>query len=1265
MLIKCETKSNRVKGLSFHPKLSWILASLHNGVIQLWDYRIGSLVDRFHGHEGPVRGVDFHSSQPLFVSGADDYRVKVWNYRQRRCIFTLLGHLDYIRTVYFHHEYPWILSASDDQTVRIWNWQSRSCLAVLTGHGHYVMCAQFHQKSDLVVSASLDQMIRVWDISGLREKTVSIGGSGPVSGMSAAIMQNHQVAEMFGASDAICKFILEGHDRGVNWAAFHPTSPLIASGADDRHIKLWRYNDSKAWEVDTLRGHFNNVSCVMFHPTKELLLSNSEDRTIRVWDIAKRTAVHTFRRENDRCWVLTGEPDSNLIAVGHDSGMVVFKLDRERPPHECWDKYLFVVRDKHLTIHDLTSDVSSSFVSTRRPTSPICFGPRQLLFNHFSPSEANFLLFYKESDTTVASYDLVTGGPLERWMQNSATNNAQTRTGNGVSVAFVARNRFVVLESSGTLGVYNLSNEIGRRIELPVPVEKVFSATPNRVLLKSEDRVILFDLTTRAIVSEVTCAGGPRHAIWSRDREYLALISKHNLLLATAKLDCLHTLHENIRMKSGCWHSDGVFVYSTLSHVKYCLINGDFGIIHSLPSPSYIFKVEGSRMYYINRHNQVRIDPLNSTEFLFKLALQKQNFEHVALYIKNGRLCGNAVIGYLTRKGYPEVALQFVNEPKTRFNLALEFGHLDEAASACTKMDNKSTWERLAKESMRQGNYEIVETVLQRIKDFDKLSFLYCITGNHEKLRKMLKISEMRKDQMSRFHNALLVGDAPERVKVLADVGQLPLATATAAVHHLDDLSKHLQDSADAWNSEGQLPATPKLLLPPVPVFRLTNEGALNNWPTVGTPKGNVLEIAMEASARLGAEEIHMTMARASGQIPQATVKKSVEAVQGYGFEDEDGANLLDSPIDNSVWKDDDFGELPEDSFSANITTGSAAAAAAGRGDASSKGPTTASSIVTRGDSPQSKWTQGRVVTGDLVSAGQFEEALHYLEKRIALANAGPLKEHFKKVYEAANVSLTGLPQTQSLLLPIVAQNSSLKDPDISPMRLYNSASVAELVRSSHKFVTAGKFQNALNSFQTTLQCLPLAVASNTEEEAQLNGYVDLCRCYITAMRLETTRTALSPEDASGPRNVELAAYFASCKVIPSHRFLILRKAIGICNKSCNYITAAALCNRLLNDGPFLGTNEDLEKARRLFIAAERQGTDKHVVDFEVSERDALRVCTSTLKRLGPTDASVRCPFCSSEATAAFKGKTCSTCQLSELGARVLGLGFGGDRKVF
>lgn len=41
-------------GLSFHPKRPWILTSLHNGVIQLWDYRMCTLIDKFDEHDGKI-----------------------------------------------------------------------------------------------------------------------------------------------------------------------------------------------------------------------------------------------------------------------------------------------------------------------------------------------------------------------------------------------------------------------------------------------------------------------------------------------------------------------------------------------------------------------------------------------------------------------------------------------------------------------------------------------------------------------------------------------------------------------------------------------------------------------------------------------------------------------------------------------------------------------------------------------------------------------------------------------------------------------------------------------------------------------------------------------------------------------------------------------------------------------------------------------------------------------------------------------------------
>lgn len=51
-LAQFESKSNRVKGITFHPRLTLLAASLHSGSIQLWNFQMGVLVDRFEEHDG-------------------------------------------------------------------------------------------------------------------------------------------------------------------------------------------------------------------------------------------------------------------------------------------------------------------------------------------------------------------------------------------------------------------------------------------------------------------------------------------------------------------------------------------------------------------------------------------------------------------------------------------------------------------------------------------------------------------------------------------------------------------------------------------------------------------------------------------------------------------------------------------------------------------------------------------------------------------------------------------------------------------------------------------------------------------------------------------------------------------------------------------------------------------------------------------------------------------------------------------------------------
>ena len=222
----------------------------------------------------------------------------------------------------------------------------------------------------------------------------------------------------------------------------------------------------------------------------------------------------------------------------------------------------------------------------------------------------------------------------------------------------------------------------------------------------------------------------------------------------------------------------------------------DHGIIRTLDLPVYITKIKGSTVYCLDREIRPRVMNIDATEYKFKLALVNRKYDEVLHMVRNAVLIGQSIISYLQKKGYPEVALHFVKDEKTRFGLALECGNIEIALESARALDDKHCWEKLAEAALMQGNHQIVEMCYQRTKNFDKLSFLYLITGNLDKLRKMMKIAEVRKDVNGQFQIALLLGDVPERVKILENCGQRSLAYLTAKTHNLEEEAERIAETA-------------------------------------------------------------------------------------------------------------------------------------------------------------------------------------------------------------------------------------------------------------------------------------------------------------------------------------------------------------------------------------------------------------------------------------------------------------------------------------
>ena len=117
------------------------------------------------------------------------------------------------------------------------------------------------------------------------------------------------------------------------------------------------------------------------------------------------SCVQTFRREHDRFWILAAHPEINLLAAGHDSGMIVFKLARERPPHAVHGSDAFFVAHNVIKHYDLKSGRADAIQSLPKPVtlSPKAAVVRSVSYN---PAENALLLNTDEEGGTFKLFKL-------------------------------------------------------------------------------------------------------------------------------------------------------------------------------------------------------------------------------------------------------------------------------------------------------------------------------------------------------------------------------------------------------------------------------------------------------------------------------------------------------------------------------------------------------------------------------------------------------------------------------------------------------------------------------------------------------------------------------------------------------------------------------------------------------------------------------------------------------------------------------------------
>lgn len=325
-----------ILSVAFSPDGQLLATGDMNGDINLWQVADGKQLLSWKGQLSWVLSVVFSPDGETLASGSADQTVKLWEVSSGQCLKTLQGHTSWIWSVVFSPDGATLASGSHDQTVRCWDVSAGKCLINLQAHTSYVLSVAFSPDGTILTSGSADRTVRIWDTStgeclrtlqGHTDEVGSVAFSD--QGTTLASGSYDQTVKLWDIRTGECVRTLQGHINRVYSVAFSPQGNILASGGEDRMLKLWDIRTGKC--VRTLQGHTSRVFSVAFasqcyananSPDNQILASGGDDRTIRLWNASTGQCLKTLQAYANSVCSVAFSPQGKTLASGGEDCMV-------------------------------------------------------------------------------------------------------------------------------------------------------------------------------------------------------------------------------------------------------------------------------------------------------------------------------------------------------------------------------------------------------------------------------------------------------------------------------------------------------------------------------------------------------------------------------------------------------------------------------------------------------------------------------------------------------------------------------------------------------------------------------------------------------------------------------------------------------------------------------------------------------------------------------------------------------------------------------
>lgn len=194
----------------------------------------------------------------------------------------------------------------------------------LVGHTKSVQSIDYSSDGKSLASGSTDKTIKIWDLNtGLCKKTIDNGANisfikfssdGNIIAFIEKPSGNLKILDL--KSDHL--YDLKEDKYAVNSLAFSPIENQLASTYNNS-IKIWSYTQNIIPHLfvllKSLDGHRDRINCLGFSTNGQFIASGSEDKTIKVWDIKSGNCVKTFEAD-EYITTIAFSFDGNYIISG-------------------------------------------------------------------------------------------------------------------------------------------------------------------------------------------------------------------------------------------------------------------------------------------------------------------------------------------------------------------------------------------------------------------------------------------------------------------------------------------------------------------------------------------------------------------------------------------------------------------------------------------------------------------------------------------------------------------------------------------------------------------------------------------------------------------------------------------------------------------------------------------------------------------------------------------------------------------------------------